>query len=70
LSVADDAGQRAIHLDDGYFCRHRLFLVLDREKAGLILFPHFITPPLINYSRLQTVLNTYLPNLVFPFFEV
>ena len=68
--MADDAGQRAIHLDDGYFCRHRLFLVLDREKAGLTLFPQFITPPLIVYSRLQTVLNTYLPIFVFPFLEV
>jgi single-strand DNA-binding protein len=68
--MADDAGQRAIHLDDSYFCRHWLFAVLDREKAGLIFFPHSITPPLIDYSRLQTVLSTYLPIFVFHFFEV
>ena len=55
LCVAYAAGERAIHLDDGYFCRHRIYLVLGRKAAELVHFlvrkyRCFQAPILFNYD--------------------
>jgi hypothetical protein len=51
LCVAYAAGERAIHLDDVYFCRHRIYLVLGRKAAELVCFLihsyRFSQPPIL-----------------------